>query len=146
MLFISVGPPSYRLNQCAASDMFSVSVEWDSTWRIIICSASGLYRMKFIKVWGANKVLLHLSPFVEENAARDILLLWLNYCYWIIMGGCIYGKNISLVKASFMKIAWTDLLAAKGHRGDTRYLPCTKRTERHTALIIFSSERAYNSE
>ena len=117
--------------------MFSISVEWNSRDEIIIQSASGLCRMKFFKVWGANKVLLHPSPSVEENAARDILLSGLKYCYWIIMGGCIYGKNISLVKASFMKIAWTDLLAENRHRGDTRYLPYTKGTERHTALNIF---------
>jgi hypothetical protein len=91
-------------------------------------------------------VLLHPSPSVEENAARDILLSGLNYCYRIIMGGCICGKNISLVKASFMTIARTDLLAENRHRGDTRYVPCMKGTERHTALIVFSSERAYNSE
>jgi hypothetical protein len=58
------------------------------------------------------------------------------------MGGCIHAENISLVKASFMKIAWTDLLAENRHCGDTQYLPCTKGTERHTALIIFSLERA----
>ena len=62
------------------------------------------------------------------------------------MVGCVYGKNISLVHASFMKIAWTDLLAENRHRRDTRYLPCAKERGRHTALIIFPSERAYNSE
>ena len=62
------------------------------------------------------------------------------------MRGCIYGKNISLVNASFMEIPWTDLLAQNRSIRDTRYLPCTKETKGHTALILFPLERARNSE
>jgi hypothetical protein len=62
------------------------------------------------------------------------------------MAGCIYGKNISLVNASFMKIAWTDLLAENGYLGDTRYLPCTKEMNRYAVSIISAPERARNSE
>ena len=61
------------------------------------------------------------------------------------MRGCIYGKNISLVNAFFMKIAWTDLLAENAYLGDTRYLPCTKERNRYAVSIVSQSERAQNS-
>jgi hypothetical protein len=61
------------------------------------------------------------------------------------MRGCIYAENISLVHASFMEIPWTDLWAEIRYLGDTRHRPCRKETKRHTALILFPSERARNS-
>ena len=112
---------------------------------MIIWSARGLFQMKFIEVWGAEEQLLQTSPSMEEKAARDILLLGLNYYDWTIMRWCIYAENISLVHASFMEIPWTDLLAENRYLGDTRYLLCTKETKRYEALILFPSERTQNS-
>ena len=62
------------------------------------------------------------------------------------MRGCIYGKNISLVNASFMEIPWTDLLAENRYLGNTRYLPCTKERNRYAVSTISPSNRARNSE
>ena len=55
------------------------------------------------------------------------------------MSGGIYSENIWLVRASFMEMLWSDLLAGK------RYLACTKERKRYAVWITSPSKRARNS-
>ena len=135
-----------RKNEGLESDMFSFDAEQYSTHEVILWIVSGQFWMSFVEVYGSYKVMVQPSQCMAKKGTRDILLSGLNWCYWSIMRGCIYGKKISLVHASFTETASTDLWAENRYLGDTRYLPCTKERKIYTVSIFSPSNRAQNSD